>query len=90
MKQLNRQVAIYIGCCIETRENDGRRDLATIRLFTLTWLIAVGVFLMRLPDMHLAERLGFALTWGVVILATVTLLKLRLLGKIPTPLGVLN
>lgn len=87
MKQFNRTVAMYISCCVEVREDDGQRDLMTIRLLTLTWLFALISFFFH-P--YLLKRMTFTLTYSLVILLTLVFLRLRLLGKIPTPLGVLN
>lgn len=85
MKRLNHQIALYLACCIETND-DGRRDLVTIRLLTLTWLFAALTSLLaHTPDLH-PQRL----TSNLIILIALALLEVTLLGRILTPYGTLK
>lgn len=86
MKRLDHQITLYLGCCIEIRGDDGRRDLVTIRLLTLTWLFAALTSLLtHTPDLH-PQRL----TSNLIILIALALLEVSLLGRILTPYGTLK
>lgn len=86
MNRLNHQIAFYLGCCVEIRDDDGRRDLVTIQLISLTWLLTTLTSLLtHTPDLH-PQRL----TSNLIILLALALLEVSLLGRILTPYGTLK
>lgn len=47
---ISRQVRVYIGCLVETKEDDGRRRMMTLKLLAITWILLLVSFVWHLPQ----------------------------------------
>jgi hypothetical protein len=71
VKRFNRNVAMYVAYCVEVREDDGRRQLMTVRLLVLSWLFLLGPFITQavrtigLAGSNLVETTGYILAYAI-------------------------